>query len=307
MNLELVIGAFEITLPILFILLLGGWFKHKTWISDGFVSSGNTLVFNISLPCLLYLNVSQNSISTNLNLPLIGFAIVATIVTVVVVWLFYRKQPDAGQRGVLAQCAYRGNMAIIGLALCERALGQDILGKAAIYLAFLTILYNLIAVVLLTTFNRKILFTIAKNPLIISIVLGLISSSSEIHPPQVVITSMAYLGKLTLPLALLCLGASLQWQSFKQNHRDAIAITFLKLILIPILTMWAAIPFGFDKTDTTLLFFMVSAPTAVAAYVMANKMTSHGALSAEIVALSTLVSPFTIAIGYYLLKIFGMA
>jgi malonate transporter and related proteins len=307
MNLELVISAFEITFPILIILLLGGWFKQKEWIDTGFVSSGNTLVFNISLPCLLFLNVSQNSISENLNLPLISFAVIATLISVVVVWLLYFRKSDSGQRGVLAQCAYRGNMAIIGLALCERALGQGILGKAAIYLAFLTILYNLIAVVLLTTFNRNILLTMTKNPLIISIVLGLLSSASSTYLPQAIITAMEYLAKLTLPLALLCLGASLQWQSFKQNHREAIVITLVKLVIVPLLTMWAASQFEFDKTDMALLFFMVSAPTAVAAYVMANKMTKHGTLAAEIVALSTLVSPITIAIGYYLLKVKGLA
>lgn len=307
MQLELVFSAFEITMPILILLLLGGGLKHKQWISADFVASGNSLVFNISLPCLLYLNVSQNSITENLNFPLISFAVVATLLSVIVVWFLYYRSGKSDQRGVLAQCAYRGNMAIIGLALCERALGQEILGKAAIYLAFLTILYNLIAVVLLTTLNRKTLLTMAKNPLILSISLGLISTATDVQLAQPILNSMEYLAKLTLPLALLCLGASLQWQSFKKNHKDALIITTLKLIIIPLLIIIASVPLNFSKDDMTLLFFMVSAPTAVAAYVMANKMTTEGALAAEIVALSTLVSPITIAIGYFLLKFYDLA
>lgn len=303
MDIDLILSGFQITTPILLILLLGAWFKSKEWISTGFVASGNTLVFNVSLPCFLFLSVSANPIADNINLSLITYAIVVTLITVLVVWLLYFGRGASGQRGVLAQCAYRGNVAIVGLALCERAMGIEILGKAALFLAFLTIVYNLLAVVLLSTFNRGIFLSILKNPLIIGIGLGLLSSYSEIKLPQLLLTSMEYLARLTLPLALLCLGASLQWRNFKQNHKETLIVTGVKLIIVPLFGVLAAVPIGFDKTELLMLFFMLSAPTAVASYVMANKMTTQGALAGEIVAASTLLSPITIAIGFYLLKV----
>lgn len=306
MNLELILGAFEITTPILVLLLLGAWFKSRGWINEGFVASGNTLVFNVSLPCFLYLSVASNSIAENVNPELILFGFAATLVTVVITWLLYFKRGGSGQRGVLAQCAYRGNIAIVGLALVERAMGTELLGKAAIYLAFMTILYNLIAVMLLSTFNKKVIVTILKNPLIIALVFGLLSSAINIELPQIVSTSMNYLARLTLPLALLCLGASLQWQNFKKNHKEALVITTIKLVIVPMACVLVAQQFGFAKVDLLILFFMMSAPTAVASYVMANKMTSQGALAGEIVALSTLLSPITIAVGFYLLKVYGV-
>lgn len=306
MNLELILGAFEITTPILVLLLLGAWFKSRGWLNEGFVASGNTLVFNVSLPCFLYLSVASNSIAENVNPELILFGVAATLVTVVITWLLYFKRGGSGQRGVLAQCAYRGNIAIVGLALVERAMGTELLGKAAIYLAFMTILYNLIAVMLLSTFNKKVIVTILKNPLIIALVLGLLSSAINFELPQIVSTSMNYLARLTLPLALLCLGASLQWQNFKKNHKEALVITTIKLVIVPMACVLVAQQFGFAKVDLLILFFMMSAPTAVASYVMANKMTSQGALAGEIVALSTLLSPITIAVGFYLLKVYGV-
>jgi malonate transporter len=295
-------AALNITGPVLLLLILGLVLKRTRFINEDFIAQGNKIVFNIALPSLLFLNISSSSLSVSLDTPLIAFACVATVLSVIAVWLLSPIMVEKEKRGVFTQCAFRGNMAIIGLSLCENALGQDSLAVAAIYLAFLTTLYNVLSVMLLNSSCKGLVVNIAKNPLIISILLGVVWSYLTIPLPVVVESSLAYITKMTLPLALICIGATLEWRSFKSNHRSAIYATLLKLLLLPFCIIYIAKELEFDQTQLTLLFFMMASPTAAAAYVMSKQMTKYGNLAAEVVTLSTLFSPITLTIGILLIN-----
>ncbi|WP_017445623.1 AEC family transporter [Gayadomonas joobiniege] len=296
------IAAINVSGPVLIILLLGIFFRRLNLLDGPFIASGNKLVFKVALPSLLFLSTAQGSIKENLNLPLIAYAVVTTLLSVLAVWLLYFRTQDSGKRAVLTQCAFRGNMGIVGLALCVNAFGQNILPHAAVYVAALTILYNLIAVVLLTGKGNGVLSNILKNPLIIAIVAGIAWSLSGVELPTLVSTSVGYLAKLTLPLALLCIGATLDWRSFKSNQAATSLNTLLKLIVLPGLITAGGFWLGFSGHDLGILFLMMASPTAAAAYIMSKQMTSHGQLAAEIVTLSTLLCPLSITLGLMLLS-----
>jgi len=298
-------AAVNVTGPILIILVLGILFKKYNLINSDFVATGNKLVFNVALPCLLFLSTASGSFSQNLNTQLIGFAATATLLSVVFVWLTAYCFIEKSKLGVFTQCAFRGNMAIIGLALCVNAYGEEIIAKAAVYLAFITVLYNILAVLLLSQNRQGMLKKIAKNPLIIAIISGGLWSQLNLPTPDIMTKSMGYLSQLTLPLALLCIGASLDWSSFKANHRQAASATLLKLIILPFIIVSAGILFGFDQQETGILFLMMATPTAAAAYVMSKQMTQHGNLAAEIITLSTAFSPLTVTLGLVVLSYLG--
>lgn len=297
-------AAFNVTGPVLLTLLLAIALKKIRLLDTGFVATGNRLVFNLTLPALLFLSVATGT-HGSLNLPLILYAAGATLASVMVVWWLSPLAVETGKRGVFTQCAFRGNMAIIGLALCVNAFGESVIAMAAVYLAFITILYNLLAVVLLSSSRKGIVINIARNPLIIAIVAGGIWSVLKFPMPQILEASLGYLARLTLPLALLCIGASLQWQSFRSNHREAVIATLLKLIILPGLVVGVALLAGFRGQPLGILFLMMASPTAAAAYVMSQQMTSHGQLAAEIITLSTALSPFTVAAGLIVLNMNG--
>ena len=86
------------------------------------------------------------------------------------------------RRGVLWQCAFRSNFAIIGLSLAGALGGNEAVAVAAIVSSFTVPLFNVLAVISLSAFTggekknsiREIIGNIVKNPLIIAIVLGLV-------------------------------------------------------------------------------------------------------------------------------------
>jgi predicted permease len=294
--------SLQVSTPLLVLLIIGIIFKRIAFIDEHFVSIGNKVVFKAALPCLLFLSMANRPDDLNIDFTLIIFAIIATLMSVLVVWIIAPLFVNKEQKGVFTQCAFRGNMAIIGIALCVNAYGETVLAQISVYLAFLVILYNILSVILLSNTKRGILVNLVNNPLIIAITLGYIWSTFNQPLPQIAQTSISYLGKLTLPLALLCIGASLDWSSLKENHKIAIWCSTLKLIILPFIVCIGAIIIGIKGQSLGILFLMMSTPTAAAAYVMSQQMTKHGKLAAEVITLSTILSPVTVTLGLVILK-----
>ncbi|AWB68339.1 hypothetical protein C2869_18845 [Saccharobesus litoralis] len=298
-------AALVVTAPVLIILLAGILFKRLKIIDSQFVTSGSKLVFNVSLPCLLFLSVSTRSIEQSLDVELVGYGVLATLGSVVLVWLLAPMLIDKAKRGVFTQCAFRGNMGIIGIALCVNAFGDEVLGMAAVYLAVLTIIYNIVSVMLLSNSYRGVVFNLLKNPLIIAIVLGGLWSYMRIPVPAVMESSLDYIARLTLPLALLCIGASLEWHSLKANRFEAMVGSALKLVVLPAMVVIIGYWVGIEGQALGVLFLMMSAPTAAAAFVMSKQLSPYGNLAAEIVSLSTALSPITVTLGLVMLNMLG--
>ncbi|MFT5313901.1 MAG: malonate transporter, partial [Paraglaciecola sp.] len=184
-------SALYVTVPLLIILLAGILFKRIKLIDQHFVAIGNKLVFTVTLPCLLFLSVASRPISESINVTLVLFGLVATVFSVIFVWWMAPLVVEKTKRGVFTQCTFRGNMGIIGLALCVNAFGEGIIAMAAVYLGIVTIFYNIVSILLLSNSRSMILINLAKNPLIIAIVLGAAWSYLNVPLPKIIDFSLA--------------------------------------------------------------------------------------------------------------------
>lgn len=300
---QVLLAALDITLPILMLLGLGLWLKRIKFITPDFAAVGNRLVFSVTLPCLLFLSTATRPLSESLNVALVIYASLAVVITTFLLWKMSPMWVAEEKRGVFVQCAFRGNLGIIGLAMCLNAYGTDILAMAGVFMALLTVLYNVLAVLLLSKSKTQSLLNLGTNPLIIAVVLGLSWQAFDIPVPVLMHKTGSYLAQMTLPLALLCIGASLQWQSFKTNHRDVVLASLLRLVVVPLIIVGGGVVYGFRGIELGVLTLMMSSSTAAASYVMAKQLTKHGLMAAEIVALTTVFVPFTASVGWVFLSL----
>lgn len=294
--------ALNITGPILIILILGHVLRRTGLIDPHFIASGNKLVYNLSLPSLLFFSTVNSPLGESLDTDLVVFGSIATVLGVIVLSVVAHLLVSPEFRGVFIQGAFRSNMGIVGIAFAVNAFGPGILAKSSIYLALLTIVYNLLAVWVLRNDKQSILGLFLKNPLIVAVVLGVLVSEAGLRIPALVQTTGTHLSALTLPLALLCIGGSLRRSSFRNNHRSVVWACVFKLIIIPSAATLGALWYGFRGEDLGVLFLMMASPTAAASYVMARQMTAHGDLAAEIIAVTTAACGITVTIGLLFLK-----
>lgn len=294
--------AFGITGPILLLLIIGWSTRRLGWVKDDFVNQANTVVFNIAMPVMLFLAISGSSFNQamNLNLTLVGAT--GTLALIALLLLVGKVLPK-DQRGVFVQGSYRGNLAILGVALCVATYGEGILPMVALYIGVVTTVYNVLAIWLLNSSGA--LSKIVKNPILIGIVAGALASLMQLSLPVFIESTGRYLAQMTLPLALLCIGATLDFNSLKTNGKSISLAVFFKLLISPALLVSFGLIAGLEQKALGVLFFMSASPTATASYIMARQMTPHGALAAEIVAVTTALGVLSYTVGLALLRSLG--
>jgi malonate transporter and related proteins len=294
--------SFSITGPICILLFLGWFLKRIKLINNAFVDNASKLVFKVTLPVLLFLSIANADKSVEINPLYIAYGLMANLsfflLTTFSCKLFIKEKQD---HGVIIQGGFRANTAIIGLAYVANIYGDSGVALAAVYVASTTILYNVLAVFCLipsqSTLNIKrlqgVAKSIAKNPLIIGIMLGVILLLLNIKVPSMLIDTGQYFANMTLPLALLCTGATLNLGELRSTGINAWFSSCFKLLLSPILITGSAYFWGFSQFELGLLFLMTAAPTAAASYVMARSMGGNAHLAANIIAITTAASLIT--------------
>lgn len=305
--------ALAVTGPIMLVLALGVVLARWGILTDAFVDAGTKLVFNVTLPALLFIMVSQTRFEQTANIPLIVVGLVGTLTVFLIMEVIAALSVMPRQdRGVVVQGGYRSNMGIVGLAYCFNAYGELGLAAASLYLGLLTILYNILAVI---TLNRSldrhgsilpVLKAITRNPLIIGILAALPFAYFDVRLPQLLLQTGEYFAQMTLPLALLCTGASLSLAALQGSSRNALIGTSGKVLVSPLVLTVAAFLSGLRGMELGIVFLMSAAPTASASYIMSRAMGGNAPLSANIIVLSTLGSVLVTSLGITWLRFLEM-
>ncbi len=305
----------NIVAPVFLIIAIGYASKKLKIINENFVDATSKFVFSVSLPALVFMQIAEMDLSKAVNFPQIIFIYTGTISTFILIWLLsipFIK--DGKDRSVFIQGAFRSNFAIVGFAIISNLFGTAALGKAAIILAFILPLYNVLAVIVLTIPLRNtdklsfysIIKEILFNPLIVAVLAGLPFSYFAIKLPSLIITTGNFLSDLALPLALIGIGGSLNLEQIKKASALAFTSSVIKLIFIPLILTSAAYLSGYRGIDLGIMFILFACPTAIVSFIMAEAMGANSKLAGNIILVSTLGSVFTIAIGILILKTTGL-
>ncbi|GHE21491.1 AEC family transporter [Halomonas urumqiensis] len=314
MNLaELVSGSLNVTLPVFAMVFIGFGLKRARWVDRAFVDTASQLVFKACMPTLIFLGIIKADLDATLNPALLAYFAVATVIGFLGCWGWAILRVPRPARGVYIQGAFRGNCGIVGLALASAMYGDYGLSTAGLLLGVVILCYNTLSVVVLSTYQdakrthwRGILLHIARNPLIIAVVLALPVSLLEITLPTWLMTSGEYFASMTLPLALICIGATLSATGLRDSGNIALGASLMKMITLPALGTAGAWLLGFSGRDLGVLYLFFASPTAAAAFVMAKAMGGDAVLTANIIAITTLASLFTITSGILILQLLGV-
>lgn len=299
--------SIEVTFPIAAIILLGAYLRKIDWVSDDFAKTGSKLVFNITLPCLLFFNIADDDLTTNFPVHLILYSALGTTLAFLVFHFlaYFIKTPLS--RGVFVQGSCRSNVAIVGIAICINAFGSDVLSIVSVYLSIIVILYNVYSVLTLIYHHEQVpsstevVKSVVTNPLAIAVFFAIIFSLLNIKVPSLLVDTGNKISQMTLPLALICAGASIRLQEFKTSKILYYAMAN-KLILIPLVATVICYFLGLRGEELGVLYIMTAAPTAAVSYTMVRSIGGDYYLASAIIAGTTVLSIFTMTLGLFLLR-----
>lgn len=304
------------TMPLFFVMVVGWILKNRGMITDEFVSVSNKINFNVTLVCLLFLDMKDCGIKENFNGTYVLYCFLSTFVCIVVVWICARIFiKDKKVIGEFVQGSYRGSAAVLGMALIANVAGDT--GMGPIMIVGAVPLYNIFAVIILAVecpdgrernlkeLVKKAVKGVCTNPIILSLFAGMIFSLFDWDLPDMVNSTIKSIGSLTTPLALLCIGASFEGRKAIKLVKPTIAATLIKLVIQPLVFLPIAAKLGFGVAEMAAALVMLGAPTTPSSFIMAKNMGHDGTLTASVVALTTVTSMFTVTLWVFIMKNFG--
>lgn len=300
-------------LPMCLVMALGYGTRRLGWLRREEISTINKIAFRIFLPCLLYYNIYCSDLSGSFDPLLMAYAVGGVLLTFGLALgytLLTEKLPE--RRGVLIQGMFRSNYVIMGIPVATALLGADQLGTVSILIAVIVPLFNMLAVVVLEVFRGQkpkplhILGQIAKNPLVIGSVLGILTLVAGIRLPHILEQTIQSVSAIASPLQLFLLGAFFQFSGLKTYRRELVTVSIAKLIVSPGLFLGLGALLGFWGVAFVSLIGIFASPTAVNSFTMAQQMGGDAELAGDIVVTTSAASILTMFFWIFLFKSLGM-
>lgn len=300
-------------LPMCLVMALGYGTRRLGWIRREEISTINKIAFRIFLPCLLYYNVYCSDLSGSFDPLLMAYAVGGVLLTFGLALgytLLTEKLPE--RRGVMIQGMFRSNYVIMGIPVATALLGADQLGTVSILIAVVVPLFNMLSVVVLEVFRGQkpkplhILGQIAKNPLVIGSVLGILTLAAGIRLPHILEQTIQNISAIASPLQLFLLGAFFQFSGLKTYRRELVTVSAAKLIVAPGLFLGLGALLGFRGVAFVSLIGVFASPTAVNSFTMAQQMGGDAELAGDIVVTTSAVSILTMFLWIFLFKSLGV-
>lgn len=283
--------------PIFLTLGLGAWLRHLGLFPQGYVDQSNRLIFYVFLPLLLFHKISQSDVLNTFHGMTVGVmaASITGIYLLSRLWGILARYP-AAVCNTFVNNNFRGNFVYIGLPVCYYALGDNGMAIASVLTALAVPMVNILSVLAFgagsgQNIRPSFVIETMKNPLIIGAIAGVGFSVLGIAVPLILVNALALVTQITLPLALCCIGATLQFGSIVGRISTIVFSSVFKLFLLP---LTAALMMGIGShplgAGDLVLLILLAAPSAEINYTLAAQMNGDADLASATIVFTTLLS-----------------
>ncbi|GAA6163197.1 AEC family transporter [Pelagimonas sp. KU-00592-HH] len=205
----------------------------------------------------------------------------------------------------LWQTAWRFNAAIALVAV--QALPPETAALMSVAIGCAVPVANLLAVGALSRGTSmplaKTVMMVATNPFLLASLAGVIVALNDLHIPVILDAFVSRLAYAAVPLALLSIGASLDFGAFARLNLFQTGLNAIKLLLLPLSALALTSLLQMPPAPAAVLIIFAALPTASAAHVMASAFGADRGMVANLIAQSTLLGclslPFWVAVAVH--------
>ncbi|MBI4988627.1 MAG: AEC family transporter [Rhodocyclales bacterium] len=313
-------------LPDFALILLGFGLRRQMHLGDHFWSGLEKLIYFVLFPALLFHAIARTRIDFAAAAPFVASGMAAMCGGMLLGLL---ARPLFGPRPMAFasqfQCAFRFN-SYIGLAVAAKLHGEAGIAALGILIGAMVPLANLASVWMLARHGQSgVLREIARNPLILGTLAGLLFNLSGLALPEVAGQFLGRLSEASIALGLLAVGAALKLRGGTSAHPPTPApragvtearfarswltappwggpaagrcaagyFVGVKLLAVPAIAWGAARALGLQGVYFDVVVMFGALPTASSAYILAMRMGGDGAGVAWLISASTLGAMLT--------------
>lgn len=318
---KILMTAVNAVAPIVLLIALGYILKRSGFLTEGFFKIANKLVFNVTLPAMLFINIYDIGSIADVRWDMVLYCLLVLTLIFGIGWVLgHFTTRDLRKRGVVWQCVFRSNFAIIGLPLAQALGGTEGAAAAAVLSAFTIPAYNVYSVIALSAYTGKkkgagaVVKSILTNPLTLGVFAGLavllLRSLQVVAFDRVIYsierdTKFIYkvlndLKAMTTPTALIVLGGECEFSAVKGMFREIAVSVVGRVVIAPVIAICGAVALSMTgilpsgNGEYAALIALYGSPVAVSSAIMASNMDNDGQLAAQLVFWTSIVSVGTI-------------
>ncbi len=201
---------------------------------------------------------------------------------------------------------FQGSVRWNGFVLLAAALplyGQAGLDLLALAFGPLVLLINVVCVLVLARWGatrlaswRAVIDQIIANPLILGCAAGLATNALGLRELGPLTHALNLLGDAAMPVALICVGAGLDFRAVRAAGPQTATAVTLKLLVMPAVLWSTATLMGAGPLGAAVAAGVGATPTAAAGYTLAREMGGNAELMAALVTATTLLCFITMPI-----------
>lgn len=292
---------------VIWTVILGGYVLGRSQILGEHGSAIlSRLVFYVGTPCLLLVTLSQTDLSHAFSGALVVSAASGILAALLFIgcarFVFHRPLPESLTGAMSASVV---NAANLGIPIAVYVLGDAV--YVAPVLIFQMVFFEPLYLILLDTFSpgRSITksgvgVTIAKNPVLIASLLGILITSTGMFAPPLLMEPLKLVAGLAVPGALLAFGMSLSHSKpfqHRDRHREVGLAVTIKLLIHPCIAFGIGY-FMLGVKGHALFAVVVAAalPTAQNVFIFASRYKRDVAVASEAIVATTAIAVLTLVI-----------
>jgi predicted permease len=299
------IPVLETLFPVFALILVGHCLRRWQFTTTAFLNVSDRLIYFIFFPAMLFWKIGSapaELLDDGGLYPAVILAILA-VYGLSTAFIVFTRVP-AFQAGSFSQSCYRFNT-YIGVAVMMSALGEEGLRRFGILIGLVIPIISVLSVSTLTWFSGRrssgrertvqTLRSLATNPLILACLSGIVYGRLVNGFPGFLDNTLRLASYVTLPLALLSIGGTLSLKGLRRHFRLSLAASVFKLLLLPALGFLFLKAFGVEGPAFFVGMVYLALPTSTALYILSSQLDSDTELASAAIALSTLLSFFSLS------------
>ena len=295
-----------ITCPIFLIIAIGFIAVRMDFLGYGDSRALGIFVLKFALPALLFKALSQQPLGQLLNADLLMAYSLGSLLTLTLGIGFGCLLQKRGLQSstIRAMGMTISNSVFMGFPIAEQLFGPAATATLAVYVTVENLVMLPLVMVIAEMGRKKgshwarviggIFMRLMKNPLILSMILGVAFSRFDLRPPSLAARAIDMLAGASAPVALFYIGCTLAGLSWKGMAGDILGVALGKLILQPlsVFAIFLFLPIA-DPALRQAAVINASMPMATIYALLGQKYGQEDFCSAALVV-TTVASFFTI-------------
>ena len=299
--------VFASLVPVFLLIVLGYALRRSLLPKDDHWIGLEQLVYYVLFPALLIDALGRANLS---SVPVTGVGGAVLLSVLAMATLCLALRPLLGKTmaldGPAFTSVFQGAVrwqTFVALSVAGNLFGDLGLALASVAMVAMIPVINILSVSVLAHYAspqkmswRFTLGAIARNPIIWGCVVGIALNLSHLPVPRPLYEFAGSLGRCSLAIGLLVVGAGLHLEGLFRPRPAAVLAVFLKLIIMPVMAISLGVAFGLSGSNLAVVACCASVPSASNAYVLARQMGGDAPLLAQILTWQTALAVLTMPI-----------